>query len=225
MTNPATVASASTDSWSWRLDGTPSHFPGEEQEAEGSPADPDRHAQQRRSRRVEVGEAAGVGVRGEVVDAQRLGVTGGRVEQPASLGPLTDPVDPGLVHAVRDELREPAVVTDDPEDPVAGSGQLARRPDDPRRARCACPGPRRSRRRRGAAPTRWRRGPSGSRPAPRARGSPAGRRQGAPRGLGDPCGHSASQRALTVRCTRDSFCRVQSLPSARPVSDSHRIRR
>jgi len=51
-------------------------------------------------------------------------------EQPAALRPVVDPGDLGLVHADRDELGQPALLTDDAQSAVAGGDQFDRHLDD-----------------------------------------------------------------------------------------------
>ena len=60
-----------------------------------------------------VREAGRCLVRGDIGQAQRPGVIDQQAEQAASLGPVVDPADLVLAQADRDELGQPAVVTDD----------------------------------------------------------------------------------------------------------------
>ena len=106
---------------------------GEVEVAEDAVADPDRHPEERRHRRVVVGEAVGRGVLVDVVQPQRFRVVDEQSQHAVPARQVTDLVDQALGHAVVDEGAQPAVggLGEHPECGVPRVDQLAGDRHDP----------------------------------------------------------------------------------------------
>ncbi len=107
----------------------PTRLLGEVEIAEDSFADPDRHPEEGVHQRMILREPNRIRVIADLIEAEGYAVAGDRSEHTGTTGIVGDPLDVVFVHPDRNEVDERAVLADDADRAVAGTGELDGRID------------------------------------------------------------------------------------------------